>query len=408
MKERFWNIVNALRETEIIDSFCLRLETMKHHTKMKWFNNVTFLDYCERMGDDYSEIEPRQKRLICVPEYFEKSKEKIVFEESPAVFKVKLKDVCVVGGSAAVLSKDCVIYDEWKTDTENRILYRNAFIKKNKKEKSLIEYKDSSVNIPKAINMCGVFTHNYYHFSVEVLSRYYYVKDTDIKIPVLIDTAVVKYSQMKDLLSRVIGERPVVYVEPGQKIHIGEMIMVSPVTWKPANIKKNRPCRLSDNLITESAIKTLKTYVPEFLEKKTNRKIFISRKNIKIQRISNEKKITELFEEAGFEVVYPEEMTYEEQVRCFSSASCIVGASGAAMTNLVYASEGTVYGCMISDKYKFCIFSTIAKIMGCKVLFLDAPIVVDKKNEAEDICEVDEEKCKGFIQKLLGLCEIKD
>lgn len=42
----------------------------------------------------------------------------------------------------------------------------------------------------------------------------------------------------------------------------------------------------------------------------------------------------------GYDVVRPEILTVREQIDLFSRASHIVGASGAAMTNMLYAAPG--------------------------------------------------------------------
>ncbi|MGZ8406430.1 MAG: glycosyltransferase 61 family protein [Caulobacteraceae bacterium] len=69
------------------------------------------------------------------------------------------------------------------------------------------------------------------------------------------------------------------------------------------------------------------------------RKIFMQRgaaKNVK-RMMMNEVALSELAIEAGFEVVDPGLMPLEEQIALFSDAAVICGATGAALTNAVFA-----------------------------------------------------------------------
>ena len=68
-------------------------------------------------------------------------------------------------------------------------------------------------------------------------------------------------------------------------------------------------------------------------------KIYVSRSNPAItdRRIRNENQIESVLLQNGFQVIHPENMTFDEQVRAFGNASTIFAPFGAALANLVYA-----------------------------------------------------------------------
>ncbi len=72
------------------------------------------------------------------------------------------------------------------------------------------------------------------------------------------------------------------------------------------------------------------------------RKLYLSRQGAVRRRVVNEEAVQALLESLGFEIVHPERLGVREQINLFSSASHIVGPTGAALTNMVYAPAGAL------------------------------------------------------------------
>jgi hypothetical protein len=73
----------------------------------------------------------------------------------------------------------------------------------------------------------------------------------------------------------------------------------------------------------------------------TGRKIFIGRGGATHRALIHEGKIEAMLNERGFESVECEKLSVQEQADIFSSANVVVGAHGAALTNLVFCRPGT-------------------------------------------------------------------
>jgi hypothetical protein len=71
-----------------------------------------------------------------------------------------------------------------------------------------------------------------------------------------------------------------------------------------------------------------------------SRRVYLSRKRTQRRRVANEAAVEEQVRGLGFEVVVPEGLSVSEQVDLFGQAAIIVGASGAAMTNMLFAPAG--------------------------------------------------------------------
>jgi capsular polysaccharide biosynthesis protein len=72
-----------------------------------------------------------------------------------------------------------------------------------------------------------------------------------------------------------------------------------------------------------------------------SRKIFIGRGEAKHRPLIHEKKIWAQLQEGGFDSVDCGKLSVQKQVEVFASAKVVVGAHGAALTNLIFCQPGT-------------------------------------------------------------------
>ena len=80
-----------------------------------------------------------------------------------------------------------------------------------------------------------------------------------------------------------------------------------------------------------------------FPEKKSNvdKKIYISRKNFFMRKIKEEFKLEEYMAQKGYEIVYLENYSVEDQIEIIKESSEIVCLSGSSLVNCMLANPGT-------------------------------------------------------------------
>ena len=78
-----------------------------------------------------------------------------------------------------------------------------------------------------------------------------------------------------------------------------------------------------------------------------------------------------LLHEFGFETIYPETYDIGRQIELFSQAEWIAGASGAALTNLLFCKPGCRVICFTNIKIPFSGFSTIARWAGAEMIYFN-------------------------------------
>ena len=80
-----------------------------------------------------------------------------------------------------------------------------------------------------------------------------------------------------------------------------------------------------------------KAYNDKFIINQTTpKKIYITRKNERARRISNECELFHYLSQIGFEMIDPGQLNFIEQVNYFKNAEYIISAHGAALSNIIW------------------------------------------------------------------------
>lgn len=406
LKNKLILLINIFRSTDIFDIIFIYLENIVRRKKLVWFANISIKEYCIENNQKIIEIEPQSERVVYSPAFFEIREGKEYYFKSPEIYIACLHNVEVLGETGIVVGNNKALFDAPERDKEKRTEFRFGPLKKYKNNQLLLAVDESDLKVKHAINLCGFAPRNYYHFTMEIMSRLHYTEKLEglDKFPILVDENIKNQYQFQQMIKILAKNRKIIYIPSNKCVKVDYLIQPSMNTWMPINVKSRELFRTSDNLLAKSGIDNIRLKVIDYIKPQTNRKIFLSRKNTNTVRIANELDVIKWFKVEGFEIVYTESLNYIEQIELFSSAKCIVGSSGAALTNLIYCHPETVFGCIIPEEYGFCMYSTIMYHVGGKQLFLDAEIVSKNLYIAADKYVVNEECCKKYIQELNKMC----
>jgi capsular polysaccharide biosynthesis protein len=174
-----------------------------------------------------------------------------------------------------------------------------------------------------AIILKSKFETNFYHFINDMIEKVSYVEksDLDLKIPFVIEEDVFDLRFFKDALRlNIFGLRSVHIQKRGTWITVNRAYTVHP----------DRYYDQSHDLIPRRlGIRT------KILSRK---RLYISRGIMSnyARRIINEDQLIPFLIEKKFEIVDPGQYPLEQQAELFASASVIVGAHGAGLTNILF------------------------------------------------------------------------
>lgn len=372
----------------------------------KTLKNITFKEYCDIKKYEYSIIKKSYFQGVYLPIYIDNLNKNAYMEVNyPEIYVAKLYNVNLIGKQSLVFDDDdYCIYDMPCRDIENKFNLKCANTVYIDKEKTSIVYDDMTIDlIDEGIMLIANASANYYHINFEVFSKLCLIEELGLypNMPIIVDEVILSVSQFKEELDKLNkSNRKVIYLKKGICYKVKKMIYISELAIIPLNRRIGKTCEYGELAISELAIKLLNKNLA--VENVVSRKIFISRKYSKNKRLENYEAIEEMFLEFGYEPIYPDQISFDEQVKIFSQAKYIAGVSGAGLTNILFANKCAKIICIMPKDVKTACYSTIAGILGQEYYFIDAKLSAKKDQYAyyQSAFEVDEKSVYEFLKNI--------
>lgn len=328
----------------------------------------------------------------------------------PEVNIFYIQNATVIGGSNILLiNKSLGLYLH---NSESEVNHSDsALLNANKeylidRESYIYESREfKRKNIESGISFCINYNFNYYHFVFECLSKFYILEKSNISkdIPIIIDSTARDIAQFQELIKIFNKDgREIVYVNRLQYVNIKNLFIITPIHYIPANYLDINNIMASSVTFNFECLKYLRDVILYKLESFQNKdiyskRIFISRHNNKNREYNNDE-IETFLKSKGFNVVYPEQNSLEEQVGLFYNADLIVAASGAALTNIIFCKPKTKIIVLANQKLNLAIFSNLAKCFGLNMIYLvgshsdskslHSSFYIDIKDLSQIICKI--------------------
>ena len=319
-----------------------------------------------------------------------------------------LQDVYCIPDSTYFLNlkKDKIYYEKWHDDSRIHYLYNTKNLIQHgvtlaKVQNHKIKHFDTE-----AIFLGGIFTFNYYHFFIEILSKTEFFKtipDYKNKI-IVVDSCVDNNQNMKDLLSFFTKDCKIVFLNSASYYHFKTLWHITSPSYTIPNVATGSRyeagfSRFSKKSLAYLRQKCFENFDYQQVKIEVVKKIFISRKSQ--FRKYNEQEILGVSQKYGFTEVFFEDLNIHEQIFIINNADYIIGPSGAAWTNLLFAKDGAKGLAWLSSVWgDFSVFSTIAKMVNFDLNFFIYPQITDDFHE--DFI-LDSEIFEKQLEKLLQL-----
>jgi hypothetical protein len=202
----------------------------------------------------------------------------------------------------------------------------------------------------------------------------------DEGVPFLIDSGL--HANIISSAQLLAGKHSLIEVQRGRSVNVNKLYVAGAAGYIPFD---RRPVKQGDHahgIFSPSALNSMREKLSAMLglaDEDYPKKIML-RRNSGARAMKNEEGLAALLQEQGFSVVYPEKLTFSQQFHLFSGAECVVGATGAAMANLVFCQPSCrVIICLSSHKeHSFGYWRNMASAVGNDVIYVMGPVVGER------------------------------
>ncbi len=250
---------------------------------------------------------------------------------------------------------------------------------------SLFFYKKSTKNTKKYLLIYDHWSrNNYYHWIIDSVCRLYLTKKhLEFEYTLLISENSPSY--ILESLKKF-NIKNIEFIPPNCYFQIKDLYVMNYAAWSG----QQHPIilmQLKNYLVSDSELDKINI----------SKKIYVSRANQKSRRVDNEKQVVAIVKKYGFEVVFFENMSFENQVSLMRDVRCLVTSHGANLTNILFMpKDAKVLELIRDNKPNFCYWS-LASSIGLKYyyqlcsthnkdhLFVDTKQLI---NNLDTICKV--------------------
>jgi glycosyltransferase involved in cell wall biosynthesis len=180
---------------------------------------------------------------------------------------------------------------------------------------------------------------NYYHWVMDVLPRLFFHKHAESTNGLRVVTGTIDRSFQRGVLAAV-GIAPEDITEVSYPSTLRADRLVVPLLGQPNRTSSPAYSKLMRTLHDVVAGRTLPSYSVEPWTGGGDR-IFVVRGHANHRRIVNEAEIVESLADAGWTIIDPAKLSFDEQIAAFNRASVVVGAHGAGLANLAFCRPKT-------------------------------------------------------------------
>lgn len=348
------------------------INSYKNHisTSIVELNNnhalAVFELYAERIGFSYKPNNVESKQFsVSTRVYF------------PKVNAYHLKN-CYVNSACSYpydksLNRICV--DKFFLNSVEYSSFTSGFLVSHGKKNAILKFKPETKSIKNGIFFGGNGSYNYYHWLIEICSKFLLIDRLPAELqsyPIIVSEKTLKINSFKEVLDVVALKHEVIHIKDECSYLVENIVFLDNLISSPFNINKNKKFTCESFLTRPEAI----VYIRETLLKESTqkievgfpKKIFLARDSL---RSYNQEEIIMIAIKKGFEVVYLEQHSIFRQAQYFANAEVIIGPTGAAWSNLIFATEGARGLCwMPSELGEFSAYSNIAGILKFELKYL--------------------------------------
>lgn len=357
----------------------------KRYKEIVWLDNLT------------SEFVFAKSEIVKIYEPQYHQVQKVINVKKPEICLYRFENAKVHIESSHVILKNLIVMERLPHVLLGYCNYSTGFINGHNEFFALQKQSYDSIKIEKAFFLGGNGSWNYYHWTIEIIPKLKYFLSSNLStenIKIIIPAHVKNIKSFSVMLEVLLGNRfQFIYLTKNQIAEVSQLYTITTPSNIVINCKKNISFGADFLYFDKESIEFLrksillsiqyKRFSGEFQNKFKSRKIFLARKESLVRKY-NQDEVISLVAEFGFESIFLEDLSFFEQIYLFQNIDFLIGASGAAWTNLIYAKKGIRAISWLGENVgSFSSYSTLAQYFECDLKFLECQ-VLKKENTHSD------------------------
>ncbi len=242
--------------------------------------------------------------------------------------------------------------------------------------RALVEEPAETQSLDAGLMMFGLQSKNYGHWLLEFVPRLLWFNDRACPpdFPICIDDHMPdSHRQIVELLDE--RGRQILPL-PARATRFRELGVAPVPTFFPFDSRPGMP--VYDAIWPADVLGAMRRLVLKQLTvrgvdlRPTGRRIFLSRRGFIQRQLVNEANIIATLTREGFEVVYPEKLSFMEQVQLYHTSSTVVGSASSALTNCMFCRPGCRVIALIHEyqAFNFRGYTSMIESSGAKLMFV--------------------------------------
>ncbi|WP_201543234.1 glycosyltransferase family 61 protein [Psychrobacter sp. H7-1] len=278
--------------------------------------------------------------------------------------------------------------------------YKSGFLVRHDTKSAYIKNirKNSVRAFKRALFLGGNGSFNFYHWMIEIAPKLLVLTDEALTQravnTIIVSECVQKNDNYQWVLQQCLKhlhDIEIVYAQPKEVLFVEHLYFVNTFNQTIYNYHNFLDDYRTSTIFNKEVVIDLRHRLSnatlhspkQRLDSNSHKKIFILRNEDAVssynKRSYNQDEVFSFFKKEGFVGVYPDKLSLIEQITMFQEASFIVGPSGAAWSNLLFAQEGTKAISWLPEQLKyFDTYCSLANILGVDMHYLQYQVKCGK------------------------------
>jgi capsular polysaccharide biosynthesis protein len=292
----------------------------------------------------------------------------------PAIQARSFENVEAVALSSALLRRKTVYIPDYCKEHEQVSMQEQVFLIIHHPDRVAFMARGPRARAWNGIMLFQLGALNWYHWLIEILPMAYLAErlpDQYAVYPFVVPKQLAQIKNFRDGLALFLDGRKVMLID-GFGLTFKELIVIDPITKGPFNLFPGLWPTKDQYSYNQKLLMEYRNAILDRLNIQQNSQsslIFLARENDR--REFNQIEIENIAIRHGFRLFYMEKLSFREQVELMFGAKVIVGASGAAFSNILFCQKGARILSWLLPQYKgFSSFSNLAQAVGADMRYI--------------------------------------